>query len=272
MAEVVKRHGVAGTSMREVAEVAECGRATLYRYFGKREELFAAFMEQQAERVVDALIAHTEPNDTFEDKLLDAVVSSIQFIRSDPLVTPFFAPEAMGITKSVASQAQGLHEQLHRGMAHLMTSEEVPFRSSLDPRDVLDWILRCILSLATFDGLQHHDGKQLENYVRAYVIFRWCHRKAGEIKMPHSVLMQLGRRYRIVPAGFIAATLVVACGSPQREPWVSCNADGPGIENYLCTDLNQGALFPAYALGVPISLSAGWPTQLPHRNDEWRVR
>ena len=77
--ELFARDGVAPVGMAEVAEAAGCSRATLYRYFPKRDALRGAFVRREARRLGDELarkVAQTaDPAKRFEAAVLGAVAA-----------------------------------------------------------------------------------------------------------------------------------------------------------------------------------------------------
>ena len=50
-------HGVAGTSIGDIARMAQCSRPTVYRYFADRDALRVAFVHREARRVGARVLA-----------------------------------------------------------------------------------------------------------------------------------------------------------------------------------------------------------------------
>jgi AcrR family transcriptional regulator len=66
----VARHGIAKTTIDDIARQAGCSRATLYRYFGGKAELVETVVRVEAARVADAVRAAADATDTLEDAVV----------------------------------------------------------------------------------------------------------------------------------------------------------------------------------------------------------
>jgi AcrR family transcriptional regulator len=64
------RYGVAKTTLEDVAKEAGCARATVYRYFGGKQELLQAAVAHEATRIFAAIAAAARPGPTLEDALV----------------------------------------------------------------------------------------------------------------------------------------------------------------------------------------------------------
>src|SRR4249920_3910937 len=64
------RYGVAKTTLEDVAKEAGCARATVYRYFGGKQELLGAAVAHESARILGAIDAAAEHQDTAEDALV----------------------------------------------------------------------------------------------------------------------------------------------------------------------------------------------------------
>jgi len=75
----IARHGLAKTSIDDVAREAGCSRATLYRYFGGRQQLVDATIRSEIERVV----ALVQAEEALADDLEDAVVAVLHIAGAE---------------------------------------------------------------------------------------------------------------------------------------------------------------------------------------------
>jgi AcrR family transcriptional regulator len=64
------RYGVAKTTLDDVAKEAGCARATVYRYFGGKQELLHAAVGHEAARIFAAVDAAVRPGMVLEDALV----------------------------------------------------------------------------------------------------------------------------------------------------------------------------------------------------------
>ncbi len=64
------RYGVAKTTLEDVAKEAGCARATVYRYFGGKQQLLDAVVTHESARVLAAVDAAAATEPTLEDALV----------------------------------------------------------------------------------------------------------------------------------------------------------------------------------------------------------
>ncbi len=65
------RYGFRKTTVDEIAKAAGMGKSTLYYYFKSKEEIFAAFIQRDAQRILrkldEAINSNAKPQDKFRD-------------------------------------------------------------------------------------------------------------------------------------------------------------------------------------------------------------
>ncbi len=66
----IARHGLGKTTVDDVARQTECARATLYRYFGGKQELVAATVNAEAARIARRVQAAAADAGTLEDAVM----------------------------------------------------------------------------------------------------------------------------------------------------------------------------------------------------------
>ena len=64
------RYGVGKTTLEDVAKEAGCARATVYRYFGGKQQLLHTVIAHESERVLAAIDAAVAPGADLEDALV----------------------------------------------------------------------------------------------------------------------------------------------------------------------------------------------------------
>src|SRR6476646_2661351 len=80
------RYGVAKTTLEDVAKEAGCARATVYRYFGGKQELLTTVMVHESRRVLAAIDAAAEPEMSLEDALVAmATTAAHELLEHDAL-------------------------------------------------------------------------------------------------------------------------------------------------------------------------------------------
>src|SRR5918995_6027019 len=82
----VARHGLAKTTFDDVAREAGCARATLYRYFGGKQQLVRVTVAQEAARIAASIrdVAYAEA--AFEDAVVAMVVRAARELREHEAV------------------------------------------------------------------------------------------------------------------------------------------------------------------------------------------
>jgi AcrR family transcriptional regulator len=66
----IARHGLGKTTIDDVAREAGCSRASLYRYFGGKQELVAEAVRAETDRVVELVTGEVARTDTLEDAVV----------------------------------------------------------------------------------------------------------------------------------------------------------------------------------------------------------
>jgi AcrR family transcriptional regulator len=75
------RHGLAKTTLDDVAREAGCSRATLYRYFRGKRELGCVAVASESARVAEALRVEADRHDALEDAVVALIVAGARELR-----------------------------------------------------------------------------------------------------------------------------------------------------------------------------------------------
>lgn len=80
------RYGVAKTTVEDVAKEAGCARATVYRYFGGKQELLLAVVAHEALRILGAIDTAARARTTLEDAVVAmATTAAHELLEHDAL-------------------------------------------------------------------------------------------------------------------------------------------------------------------------------------------
>ena len=140
-----ERFGVAQATMVDVAALAGCSRATLYRHFPNRESLRLAFVHRATLRIAVDIAPHHAPGDP--GSMVDLVQRGIRAVRSDPLLAVWFEPQNMSVPMALSQK---------RSLRTMTTALAQEFAD--DPGALADvelrgaWLLRSIVSLLAMPG------------------------------------------------------------------------------------------------------------------------
>lgn len=135
--------GVAGTNMGDVARVAGCSRATLYRYFENRDALRIAYVSRTARWVqceVTAEVAHlTDPG----EYVVEAILASLRRVRTDPELAAWWEPSAVAIASDLVRSSAVI-----AGLAAAFVGD------TEDPavRSVALWLVRVVVAYLVMPG------------------------------------------------------------------------------------------------------------------------
>jgi AcrR family transcriptional regulator len=78
----IARHGLAKTTLEDVAREAGCARATLYRHFGDKRRLVEAALASEADRVATEALAAAAAADTLPDAVAAVVATGARELRN----------------------------------------------------------------------------------------------------------------------------------------------------------------------------------------------
>ncbi len=161
-----ERFGVARATMIDVARLAGCSRATLYRHFPNREALHLGFVHRATLRIA-ATISTPQPAIAGPAAMVDLVMRGIGAVRSDPLLAVWFEPQNMAIPIAV-SQNSELLRAMTTGLAGGLDGDSSS-RAEIELRGA--WLLRCIVSLLAMPGeSEAAERRMLETFVVPFLI------------------------------------------------------------------------------------------------------
>lgn len=147
--------------MVDVAGVAGCSRATLYRYFPNQEALHLAFVHRATVRIAEQLAA--DRNAGAPDSFADRILSGIAQVRADPLLAVWFEPENMAVPMAMSQNSELLRAM---SVGLIDENDERPLeRSDVERR--AEWLLRSIVSLLATPGT---DAEAERTMVESFVV------------------------------------------------------------------------------------------------------
>lgn len=165
-------YGVMKTTVEDVAAKAHVSRATVYRYFDGREDLILGVLMREANRFLGRLEKRLLRDGSFADAIVEGVMYTLSAVRADPNLALLFAPEAAGVTGSIAGASEALFAATTEFLRPLLTdaSERGRLRPGVDPDEAAEWILRTILSLLTVRGPVVRSDAANRRYLLTYLV------------------------------------------------------------------------------------------------------
>lgn len=164
----VARHGLAKTTIDDIAREADCSRATLYRYFDSKRDLVDAAIRAEGERILGLVGAAARDAVTLEDAVVAMLECADRELASHPALTfvAEFEPERLLPHLTFTGGDRFLQR-----VGDALAPSLAPFVSD-DPRRAGEWLARVGLSLwmspASNDALGRPDA--LRSYVRDFVV------------------------------------------------------------------------------------------------------
>lgn len=166
------RYGVMKTTVEDVAATARVSRATVYRYFDGRDAIILAVLLREGSRFLDRLRDKLAAQPDLETALVTGVLYTVKAVRADENLALLFAPEAAGVTGSVAGASEALFELtaefLHPLLEAAQESEQL--RTGIEVQEAAEWTLRTILSLLTVAGPRHRTEADQYRFLQTYLV------------------------------------------------------------------------------------------------------
>jgi AcrR family transcriptional regulator len=147
------RFGVAKTTATDIAQAVGVSRATLYRRFGSHEGIFLAVLTRESEAMAaDAEVRLAGVTDPLE-RILEGMLFSIGEIGRRPVHAAVFGGESVAWAATQAIHLEALRRIGEAGVRPLLESAFADGSvSEQDMKDLVDWILRILISYAALPG------------------------------------------------------------------------------------------------------------------------
>jgi AcrR family transcriptional regulator len=149
------RLGVAKTTATDIAGEAGISRATLYRRYGSHESIFLAVLQRESEAMSDDARAHLERLEVTDpaERTLEGMMFAIDQIRSRPVHAAVFGGDSAAWAAGQAITMEALRRIGEAGVRPLVAPAVAEGSlSGRDVEDLVDWILRILISYAAVPG------------------------------------------------------------------------------------------------------------------------
>jgi AcrR family transcriptional regulator len=154
-----EQHGVASTSIGDIARMAGCSRPTIYRYFVDRDALRTAFVHREARRVGARVLAEVTPDHEADAGayLVHIIEAALRAVRADATLSAWFTSAAAGEAARIAGSSAVI--------AAMVDSLAASASQAADGL-ASQWIVRVILSLLAMPGADQSEERLfLERFV-----------------------------------------------------------------------------------------------------------
>jgi AcrR family transcriptional regulator len=145
--------GVAKTTAADIAETTGISRATLYRRFGSHEAIFLAVLTREsADMAADAEVHLAGVDDPLE-RILEGMMFCLQEIGRRPVHAAVFGGDSGAWAATQAINLETLRRIGEAGIRPLLTASLADGSvSERDMTDLVDWIVRILISYAAVPG------------------------------------------------------------------------------------------------------------------------
>jgi len=166
--------GARRTSMGEIARRAGVSQATLYRWFGSKDDIVLAVFVREARRFAAEVEASIDADASPEDQLAEAAVQVAEHLRAQALLRRLMETEPESVLSQLTVDAAPLIEAGTVFLsAHVRRVADATRLANVDPEALAEVLIRVVHSLlltpATTLPLDDHD--RLRASCRAVV--RW---------------------------------------------------------------------------------------------------
>ena len=148
------RHGLAKTTIEDIASEALVSRSTVYRHVGDRDELLLEVLLRAADRFFDRLQKRVTTELTISGALVDGVLYTLASVRRDEDLMLLFAPEAIGYTTRIAGSSEAIFARTAERLRPMIepAQEAGEMRSDLTVEEIAQWLTRIVFSLLVLPG------------------------------------------------------------------------------------------------------------------------
>jgi AcrR family transcriptional regulator len=167
----IQRWGVARTRIDDIANEAHCGRTTIYRYFGNRDNVIIEVVERQARRLLATLVERLASFPDSPEKIVEALVLTVELVRRDKHLSWAFKPDDS--PAPIDGMADALHELATSTWITFLRTDPTlrsALRPDVEPGLAAEWMLRIMLSYLTFPGRSGTSREAMRRQLRLLLL------------------------------------------------------------------------------------------------------
>jgi AcrR family transcriptional regulator len=174
------RFGVAKTTAADIAQVVGISRATLYRRFGSHEAIFMAVLTRESEAMSVDADAHLAPIDDPRERILEGMLFCIEEIGRRPVHAAVFGGDSGAWAATQAIHVEALRRIGEAGVRPLLDSSLAEGSiSDQEMMDLVDWIMRILISFAAVPGNGGRSPDDIRRQLEAWFVPAFEVRLAG---------------------------------------------------------------------------------------------
>jgi AcrR family transcriptional regulator len=166
------RFGLRRTTIDDVAREAKVSRSTVYRYFDGRGDLIVAAYLRESEAVNDKVKALMAQPGTFPERVVEAMMRSIDAIRAGKYLPLMLSSEGALLASKAITASTAFYEGCRDTMGPFFEQAKADgeVRPEMELDDFIEWTLRLIFSFAMFDSPAPRDKKGMRRLIEAFLV------------------------------------------------------------------------------------------------------
>ena len=179
------RLGVSKTTAEDIARAAGISRATLYRRCGSHEAIFLAVLTREAEEMAADAESHLDRAGVVEParRILEGMMYSIGEIRNRPVHAAAFGGDTAAWAAGRAIRTDALGRIGEASVRPLVASALAGgLLSERDLVDLVDWIVRILISYAAVPGDGGRDPDEIRGQLESWFLPAFEAMTAGTVR------------------------------------------------------------------------------------------
>jgi AcrR family transcriptional regulator len=174
------RFGVAKTTAADIAQAVGISRATLYRRFGSHEAIFLAVLARESTAMAADADVHLATVQDPVERILEGMMFAIEEIGQRPVHAAVFGGDSAAWAATQAMHVEALRHIGEAGVRPLLASSLADGSiSEQDMADLIDWILRILISYAAVPGDGGRQPEEIRRQLAAWFLPAFADRIGG---------------------------------------------------------------------------------------------
>ncbi|HEY7105824.1 MAG TPA: TetR/AcrR family transcriptional regulator [Acidimicrobiia bacterium] len=167
-----ERFGLRRTTIDDVARAAKVSRSTVYRYFDGRGDLIVAAYLRESQAVNDKVRALMRQPGTFPERVVGAMLRSIDAIRTGKYLPLMLSSEGALLASKAITASTAFYEGARDTMGPFFEQAKADgeVRRELELDDFIEWTLRLIFSFAMFDSPAPRSRASLRSLIDTFLV------------------------------------------------------------------------------------------------------
>jgi AcrR family transcriptional regulator len=168
----VERNGLTRVRIDEIAEEADCSRATIYRYFADKDELVRELLLRRATGIAERLQKHSDLTGDPATVFVRGVLAGVEAVRADPYFESFWGPDAQPQTTRLVGGSTALNQLIARGLEPTLTAafESGSLRPGVTLGEAAEWTFMVTLALLVVPSPVERTPAEQEAFLHTFLV------------------------------------------------------------------------------------------------------